>query len=62
MGVPVKVVRIYAEDWERLNRLMSLLVYKRGKRMSFADVVKEIIDIAEDQIEEAVLGGVHKGP
>jgi len=38
-----KIVKVYAEDWKALNQYLSILQLERGKRLSFADTVNEIV-------------------
>jgi len=39
-----KLVKIYMEDWEILNRYLSIRQVQEGKRLTFADIIAEVIE------------------
>ena len=39
-----KHIIVYAEDWKDFNTFTALLGVKLGKRLSFAEAFKEIVD------------------
>ena len=50
-----KLVRVYLEDWERLNKYLSLLQVKTGKRLTFADVIQSLLEgLIEPKIEALI--------
>lgn len=50
-----KLVRVYLEDWERLNKYLSLLQVKTGKRLTFADVIQALLEgLIEPKIEALI--------
>jgi len=46
-----KMVKVYVEDWETLNRLVGRLQADRGQRMTFADAVHECIRRIEEKAD-----------
>ena len=48
-----KHIKVYVGDYDLLNQYLSLLQFTRKKRLSFADVVHEILQaLDQSKIEE----------
>lgn len=47
----VKLIKVYLEDYERLNRLVGELQAMTGERKSFGDVIHELLKRVDDVFE-----------
>lgn len=43
MGNETHMVKVYEADWKALNTFLSMLQIEKGERLSFADVIHEIV-------------------
>jgi hypothetical protein len=50
-----KQIRVYLQDWEMLNKYLSLLQVKENRRLTFADVIHDLLSpVVEGKCEEVL--------
>lgn len=55
-----KLVKVYVEDWDTLNGYLSIRQLQKGKRMSFADVLGEVVKEYVKPVVDAVKKGMKR--